>query len=287
MPRRVSDPIRKPLLGFGPAGWVLLAIAIPLAICFFTGYDLRYQLQSLINDTLGPESVRFMTSTVFGVHNLNLIGYWPKQADFGLITMSVMLIAMRIHPRRFGPVPYFAVIAWGLLNPLTHFLLGRLLKWAGLDTGEYMPDAPDIVIRNAISFALTILLFAVVTRSWWLTLLVAAFHTAALIGLHDYGVTMNRTTIRERWIPGSERFVLSLWFMWSWHAATYAGLLFWAIRARLKLPKPGHCLHCNYNLAGITASACPECGRAITLANALAPTSVSPSASTPPPSLSP
>ncbi len=111
-------------------------------------------------------------------------------------------------------------------------------------------------------------MFAAVTRSWWLTLLVTALHGLWIVGLHDIGVSMNSTTTRSRLVPGLGQIAASPYFLWSWHAATYAGLLLWAIRARLKLPKPGYCIRCGYNLAGVSSPACPECGRAINPTNA-------------------
>lgn len=260
MAHQRRDLVRKPLLGFGPVGWSALIIALPLAVCFFTGYDLRYQILRFINDSRGPAAAAWAVNWLVVPQHLDLF-FWPRPAAFGLLEMCILLIAMRIHPRRFGPGPYIAVIAGGILLPNSHFILATLMHWAGLDSGEYMPDAPDAVIREVVRLVLALGVLAYATRSWRLVLAMAAFYLAWLTATHDWGVTMNPSSTRQRWVPGSEVLPTSKPLGYGSTLLTAAMLLGWGINARRRLPAPGHCTRCGYNLAGI-AGPCPECGQA-------------------------
>ncbi|TVQ32096.1 MAG: hypothetical protein EA376_07160 [Phycisphaeraceae bacterium] len=49
-----------------------------------------------------------------------------------------------------------------------------------------------------------------------------------------------------------------------WHGGVAASLFWWArARRRDAFVSHGHCLHCDYDLAGLPTRRCPECGQAI------------------------
>jgi predicted amidophosphoribosyltransferase len=52
---------------------------------------------------------------------------------------------------------------------------------------------------------------------------------------------------------------VNLWVIFL--AAALLTALLWFHRWRRRIP-PGHCRACRYNLAGISAPICPECGSA-------------------------
>jgi hypothetical protein len=45
-----------------------------------------------------------------------------------------------------------------------------------------------------------------------------------------------------------------------WHALVGGSMLWWAVGARLRYHMPGLCKSCGYDLRGLSADQCPECG---------------------------
>jgi hypothetical protein len=45
-----------------------------------------------------------------------------------------------------------------------------------------------------------------------------------------------------------------------WHGAVAGVLVWWTARAWMKLPAPHECQGCGYDLRGLAAGDCPECG---------------------------
>lgn len=48
-----------------------------------------------------------------------------------------------------------------------------------------------------------------------------------------------------------------------WIPALIAGGAAFYFHRKARVPGPGHCPKCGYNLAGNTSGVCPECGRAV------------------------
>ena len=61
--RKRREFIDKPLLGFGPVGWALLAVALALAACWWRGIDLRHKLYWCLTETVGIKWVYWITTT--------------------------------------------------------------------------------------------------------------------------------------------------------------------------------------------------------------------------------
>ena len=95
----VEDAARKPLLGFGWPGIVLLFPLAALVTVAITGYDLRYQIQKLVLDFFGVDAL--YDFTIYGIISHSLIaGFWTFAPRFGPIGVCIVMIALQIHPRR-------------------------------------------------------------------------------------------------------------------------------------------------------------------------------------------
>src|SRR5438067_2285937 len=100
----------KPLWGFGWAGLALLPVAVALGWVYLSGYDLRFDVQQWINDWLGWQAQYWFVSVW-------LPGQYFGARDpvVGMVTLMYLLVAMHLHPRRFG-WRYLAVTGWALIR---------------------------------------------------------------------------------------------------------------------------------------------------------------------------
>lgn len=90
--RPLGKAAPRPIIGFGPAGWVLAAIAFTLVIVLVTGYDLRFQLQVILNELIGSD--RMIRFTVYLIE-LTLLTDYPA---IGIVTSLCVLPAVWIYP---------------------------------------------------------------------------------------------------------------------------------------------------------------------------------------------
>jgi len=238
----------KPLLGFGPAGWALLAVAASLLVVLITGYDLRFQVLHLVQYMYGDRAMYDFVIYIIIFHGFNSCQA-PPGIEFGLISLCGLLIAMQVDPRPMGVVRWLLACALGVgippLIPYAHkvaqgtpFLAGG----AGLSWAEV----------HAVVSLLASLSLAWIMRSW-IVLGGAAvlFTTSAIIGTGQFS--------GSGWANSMGVELL----MWLWNPLLFALLMFVAVRARLRLWPEYACQTCGYDLRGITAGVCPECGEAV------------------------
>ncbi len=244
--------VLRPLLGFGWAGWVLLAIAILLSIFWAMGVDLRYQLLFVVHRVAGDHATYWLVSKVLTWHYVEVVAVFPPDPDFGLVTLCLILVAIHIHPRRRRWWTYAALVAWAIVAPSLVVLVYDVRKalWGQHDIAIMTPSMARIVISAA--------LVAQITRWWPIPLMMGVIGTCCLF---------NESAASQRlgWgtsVPLPEwmgDMMLSALIRWPYYPALIGLLLWWAIRARLAVPGEGHC-DCGYDMIGLTGPTCPECG---------------------------
>jgi hypothetical protein len=237
---------RKPLWGFGPAGWALLLVAAALVWVLITGNDLRHQLLRLINETLGPGAVYWIVSRP-------LVGHWfaARSAEFNPIALTYVLVAMHVYPRRLRWWWYAALASGMIIAPAAAWVLPS--SWRGTRTGPGLPvtmlatqlgaNLAVIAVLCAMVrdrlIAAGLLAFFVLTATfhWWF------WAVAGAASWSGYGAWFANNAATP-----------------TWHCLLASILLAWAVRERRRVSRPWECQVCRYDLRGVTAARCPECG---------------------------
>jgi hypothetical protein len=241
----------KPILGFGPIGYALLAVALALLWILVSGYDLRYQIMRLINDSLGWN---YMYQYVMWYLLANY--YCLLSPRFGVLSLVYVLIALHLHPKR---------VAWWWYVFLA-FGAQVTAGWYWWSSGIFRGSTPfpiqfgstyiqQITAELLIGMVTSVVLWRI-SRSWFVA------WASALIVLWSIG-----------WKAIDWLFPSTMSIEWSnaypWiGACVYHGLmayilLQWSIRARFRSRRDDVCQSCGYDLAGLPGNTCPECGSAI------------------------
>jgi hypothetical protein len=243
----------KPLWGFGWAGWCLLPVAVALAWAYFSGYDLRHEMLRLITDRFGIRPVFWIVTRPLVHQNFGL-----TQPGLGLWSMVYVLLAMRLYPGRLWA-------GWWAIMPVWAVCRAEVFYWlmAGSGNAAFGPILTGLGISlapqlRALAYCLAIdlVLLGGLTRSW------AVAGTAMVISLVSIVIWSNATTPAH---------ILAASV--AWHAVAAGALLWWAIRARMNLPRPHECQACRYDLRGSAGTVCPECGWSPAMTPAGAPAS--------------
>ena len=252
----------KPLFKFGPAGWILLPIALVLAAVLITGVDLQTMLLTAVHHALGDRATYWLVTVGMPFHSLDFIYLFdgvPPSPRFGLLTLCLILLSLGIHPAWFRWRTYVAVILLGVLTPP---MLVQTQVWINraISTNFSMDYWPNFV-PGFIAFLLAALITAgvlsAITRSRlvvWFVLLAGVF--AAVVQSDLYAGALSGS-----YLLGESSMLLSQTLGWCWNPALFAVLLWWAIRARGACKPEWACNSCGYDLRGSPEGTCPECGR--------------------------
>ncbi|KAA0214527.1 MAG: hypothetical protein DYG94_10355 [Leptolyngbya sp. PLA3] len=251
----------KPLFRFGRAGWVLLAIAVPLAVILITGYDLQTLMLVGIHRYLGDRAMYWMVTCGMPFHALDTcfweFGTWPS-ARFGLVSLCLTLVALGVHPKRFRWPTYAAVILLGVLGPpMTVQTMGWLSRGLGMNAGtEYWDHFVPYFGSLILVTLATVLVLHFVTRDPLVVLFVLLAGTfGALMNSDVYAGNMEQS-----WLFGLNDTLLWMTYGGLWNLCLFAVLLGWAVTARCRWRPPWGCQRCGYDLRGTRSERCPECG---------------------------
>lgn len=253
--------IRKPLLGFGWAGYTASAVLLALIVPVAAGVDLRYELLKLIQFTLGDEAMMFFVTRL--PFPLFAIGF----PTISVVTGIGVLVARRVAPYRINVLTQlfsFALcVVWAIVAVSYH------ASRPVVDLGTQIFGAPGrgynmaghhlLESSGSIAFALLIIW---ISRSWIVVVgLVLAF-TAQLVTAYwssnvQFGVLPEYVVAFRFFDHGAY-----MWFGLAFDIFTIGPLLLWAILERRKPVPASACPGCAYDLAGLAPEApCPECGR--------------------------
>ena len=252
----------KPLLGFGPAGWALLAVAVVLVVALITGYDLRHQIFRAIAYLFGPDVLKPLIYYVLYPHWLNIVAVnRPPEMFFGLGGMCAVLIGFQIHPRRSPAWVGLAVVALALSLPILHPLAGLWISGRGFyPVGVILPGAhyPGELAVFIAAHATVVGVLWTVTRSRHIAIGVGAVFLLAIVA--EWGPLNPLLNARNEallWVSQSTA--------WAWNPLLLLVMLSWAIPARFAARRASEalCPTCSYDLRGITVEVCPECGQVV------------------------
>jgi hypothetical protein len=235
----VGRGVRRPIVGFGPGGVVAAAILVALIYAAASGFDLREELFRAVYEC-------FDIAAVYNVLLWWIIphGFALWQPVFGPLCLLYVLPALHVAPGlrpwwAWGTVVVTAVMVpplWYWLFAASHFR-GTFPPW--VFGGDWMGFAALVNIGAVAGLWLA-------TRSWPVAAVACG---ASVAGCWIAG---------GPWASDSVSSSVSC----SWHGIMAATLLAWAIRARLRREPAGLCSACGYDLAGLAAPVCPECGAA-------------------------
>jgi hypothetical protein len=262
-PRMRREPDR--LWGFGWTGVVLAFVAVGLLWALLFGVDLRFWLMSVIARVLGGDAMMFFVGWVLPPHSFDFFwlsysggGVGPPTTRFGLVPMVCVLTALRIQPWRVGGWSYVLVVGAGVLLPIvglagTAFVTRYIMGWPA-GRSLFHNHETHVIVNQTACCVLAIAAMAIALRAW------APLYVAAVLL-----VTGTLCELNAFLSINSSPFVdpLGLWaqaFEWSWCPAWFIGLVGWAVRARVRAPRPGCCVWCGYDVKG-QGGVCPECGR--------------------------
>lgn len=241
-----NKPDSKPILGFGPIGWIAAAIALCIVALALTGYDFQYHFIWLIHDCLGSAATMWYVTHLHIFHGLSL-----QNPYFSLIGAAFAVAALFIAPRPAGWWRYALIIFWGVIRPA---LLPYEANWLISMYRWLLSFHLDVYIAHTEAWLcmefITSALLWTITGSRMVLVISTAASAAVFIFLMTYG------PIGAIFYRQPEGFLLCAF----WNGTIGGALLWWAIRARVAIRPERACPHCGYDLQGLPHNRCPECG---------------------------
>lgn len=251
----------KPLWSFGPRGWVLLPVAIGLAVVLFSGIDGRYHVLRAIQWSFGTDAMLWFVTVGLPFHAADAgmppFGL-PPGARFGLVTLCLTLVAMAVHPKWFSGWVYLAVVALGFLAPPMQVQLSSWISRA-LAPGATLGEWQRLV---ALAVAGIMVMIATATVLWIVSRSRPVLFFAVVTGI--IAAWLRAESWSDGWLLGPSAVPLALLLDWAWNPALFGLLLWWAVQARRRWKPPWACTVCGYDLRGSLGGPCPECGPART-----------------------
>ncbi len=230
----------RPILGFGLIGWIASAVLLAIVAAALAGFDFQYHFIGLLCDAFGSSAMMWYMSRVHIPHSLYILA--PMMS---VITAGAAVVALYIRPGRGWWWRSAIVVAWGIMQPglfsyereLARSVLDWILPWR---VDGYL----SWILHWTSMNMLTCLLLWIVTGSRRVLLVsVAASLAVALYMLVLYRPITPMTVFFPN--PGPLDAVIGP----LWQVAVAAGVLWWAIDARLHAYLPGYCANCGYDSA--------------------------------------
>ncbi len=273
MPAPYQPP--KPLWHFGWRGYCLLPILLALLWVAWSGYDLRYAIQKLVNATLPGDYVYSVTVQWLimpGLMVLNPVTDRPVIPWLYPTAYSAlpMLLALSIHPRfpasRWSiAVLAFVVAAVPCIYGWQIWLRNALavdpsLPWSW--TSWEFTVNPVTILSHLCLLLISLRIMREPQHPAY-RILAGLLIAGALAWCLQWHGKIERVPPP---IPTSSMWTfdgpLDLSLRLAWHLAWLALWLTWSIHARLHHIPPHACQHCAYDLRGLPDATpiCPECG---------------------------
>ena len=242
---------RRPLLGFGPVGWVAATAVVVLLTAVAAGVDVQSSFLRLIGSACGSDALyRFTLSILPFVH------WHTVEPQFSLVSSIYLTIALFLTPAASGWSRWTAVWAWPLLqaNPVW----GAWVMLPLMDAcSAVVPSGPAVgfggslnpalAAQLAIDFASTAVI-AWLFRSWRVGACVAALSLATAL-VRSVPSMLN---LQSDLVP-------RLPLLICWHAGAAGIVIAWAVARRRAFRPVLSCGNCGHTLLA-RASVCPECG---------------------------
>jgi len=246
----IRKRIKDPLLGFGWAGYVCVAILIAFIAALVAGIELRYELLKLILHTLGVDAMMFFVS------RLAFAGFSIFGVSISVTTGVAILIAFKVAPYRVAPLLQLAIFmlcaGWFLVPITSYRVVGRALFGSSSFANYYLMELVGTALIGLVVFYLT--RSRLVATMWALAVALAL---AITIWYKATGMYPPGTIVLFYGFDMYEYTSLSLAF----DICTTGSLVLWAILERRKILPDLMCHNCGYDLAGLSGEfACPECG---------------------------
>ena len=237
----------RPILGFGPIGWIASCVLLTILIAALCGYDFQFHYIWLLGAWFGGDFMMWYFPYVHVTHSVSF-----QNPYFGLAGAGAAVVAIFVSPRRSSPINFVIICLWGLIRPVLLFYeyrwLVRFYSWVS----DVPVDPQWARVEAWLCIELfTCLLLWLVTRSRLVLIVSAGATLAVFLFIVTFG------PIKGLFYEEPRGYLLFTF----WNGAIGGSLLFWAIRDRLATRATGICQHCGYDLRGTSHARCPECGQ--------------------------
>lgn len=217
-----------------------------MLVAMARGVDLRFEIQRVIMP-LG-----WGAQAWFAGELLPALRFGAELRAAGPITLCWMLLALHVAPIRRRGATYVALALLCAALPWCWWKACAAMMAAKFTFGGVLPTAPwvnGVFAMNAVlSYLPVIGVVWAATKSWRLAL---AMMAAALVLIMPTG-HIRFTQLSFEWMIAYTSGV---------NGVLCSMMVWWGVRARRRTRPDYVCRGCGYDLRGIVAKVCPECGK--------------------------